>query len=115
MPGAAPLGCPPLRFATRVASQRKLNLLTFRTNQRGLALQDPASRDEALNILRGLVVAVELHPTEDGFDIDFRGQITQMIALPGRSDGRNLEHFTISARRVAGACNHRQHTVYIEV
>jgi len=75
------------------------------------ALQDPAMRDEAFAVLRGLIDQIEVHPTEDGFDIDFRGQIANMISLPGHSDDRSVDHFVISAKRVAGARNHRELTL----
>jgi hypothetical protein len=70
------------------------------------ALEEPASRDEAIGLLRGLVERVELHPTDDGFDIEVTGAIAGMIALPSPGEGREIEHFVISAKRVAGARNH---------
>ena len=45
------------------------------------ALQDPALREEALGILRGLVQSVEIHPAKKGFDVSFVGDIAQMIVV----------------------------------
>ncbi len=72
------------------------------------ALQDPAHRDEALTILRGLISSVSVATTEDGFDIEFVGEIAHMIRLP--DDGAKTrpmdDRIKISAKRVAGARNH---------
>jgi DNA invertase Pin-like site-specific DNA recombinase len=70
------------------------------------ALTDPGTRDEAISIIRGLIERVELHPTEDGFDIDFLGEIAAMIALPEPGVRRDIDHFRVSAKRVAGAGYH---------
>jgi hypothetical protein len=67
------------------------------------ALDDPALRDEALGILRGLIERVELTPTRDGFEIEFIGEIANMMALPCPTESRKIGHFRISAKRVAGA------------
>lgn len=76
------------------------------------AIEDPTLRDEALAILRDLVEAVELHPTKDGFDIEFRGQIANMIGLSSPTRSRsNSEHFVISAKRVAGERSHLYRTI----
>ena len=39
-----------------------------------LVLADPALRDEALGILRGLIERVVVHPGEDGPQIESRGR-----------------------------------------
>jgi len=72
-----------------------------------VALEDPTLRDEALGILRGLVERVDIHPTADGFDIDFVGEIVKMVGLPALSDRGNLDKFRVSAKRVAGVRNQR--------
>ena len=74
------------------------------------ALSDPGSRDEALTILRGLIERVDLHLSDDGFDVDFHGEIANLIALPSPSRRANIDHYRVSAKRVAGARNHRQLT-----
>jgi hypothetical protein len=77
----------------------------------GVALEDPTLRDEALGILRGLVERVDLHPTADGFDIEFVGQIVKMLDLPASNDRGNLEKFRVSAKQVAETCNRLYRTV----
>jgi DNA invertase Pin-like site-specific DNA recombinase len=80
-----------------------------------VALEDTTLRDEALGILRGLVERVDIHPTADGFDIDFVGEIVKMVGLPALSDRGDLDKFRVSAKQVAGARNHRRHTVCVQV
>jgi hypothetical protein len=46
-----------------------------------LALADPELRAEALELIRGLIERVELHPAEDGFRIELVGEIASMVAL----------------------------------
>jgi hypothetical protein len=67
------------------------------------ALEEPAARDEAIALLRGLVERVDLHPTTEGLDIEVTGAITGTIKLPSPAGGREIDHFVISAKRVAGA------------
>jgi hypothetical protein len=44
-------------------------------------LGDPKTQTEALEILRGLIVRVVLHPAEKGFEIEFIGEIAAMVDL----------------------------------
>jgi site-specific DNA recombinase len=46
-----------------------------------LALADPALRDEALGILRGLIERVVIHPAEDGPQVEIVGEIVKMVEL----------------------------------
>jgi len=46
-----------------------------------VALQDPTLREEALGILRSLVQRVEILPAGKGFDVEFVGDIAQMIVV----------------------------------
>src|SRR5213080_709746 len=46
-----------------------------------LALADPELRAEALELIRGLIERVELHPAEDGFRIELVGEIASMVTL----------------------------------
>ena len=55
-----------------------------------------------------MIERVELYPTKDGFDIDFYGEIAAMIALPEPGVRRDIDHFPVWAKRVAGAGNHRE-------
>jgi hypothetical protein len=45
------------------------------------ALADPALRDEALGILRGLIEKVVLHRTQDGLQVEIVGEIVRMVEL----------------------------------
>jgi site-specific DNA recombinase len=71
----------------------------------GKALQEPSLRDEALKLLRSLVESVDLYPVEQGFEIDFKGQIANMITLPAPRRTGNADKFEISVNRVAGERN----------
>lgn len=44
-------------------------------------LENDATRDEALDILRGLIDGVVMHPRDDGFTIELVGAIANMVAL----------------------------------
>ena len=46
-----------------------------------VALADPAIRDEALGLLRGLIERVVVHPGEDGPQIELVGEIVRMVEL----------------------------------
>ncbi len=67
------------------------------------AIADPASRTEAIEILRGLVDSVTLTPIEKGFEIELVGEIVKMIALPDKSGGAKVGEFASSVKVVAGA------------
>ena len=45
------------------------------------ALPDPALRDEALGILRGLIERVVIHPAKDGLQVEIVGEIVKMVEL----------------------------------
>ena len=46
-----------------------------------VALADPALRDQALEILRGLIERVVIHPGEQGPGIELVGEIVKMVEL----------------------------------
>jgi hypothetical protein len=46
-----------------------------------LALAEPATQTEALEIVRGLIERVVLHPAEKGFEIELIGEIANMVDL----------------------------------
>jgi DNA invertase Pin-like site-specific DNA recombinase len=71
------------------------------------ALEDPSLRNEALTILRSLIDHVVITPADSGFEVDFVGEIANMIKVPGGQDAQNLGHYAISVKRVAGARNQR--------
>ncbi len=66
------------------------------------ALEDPSCRDEALGILRGLIEAVEVHPSADGIEIEFKGAIANMITLTTPSRQKPDDQFAIAVKQVAG-------------
>jgi hypothetical protein len=45
------------------------------------ALADPKTQTEALEILRGLIERVVLHPADGGFEIELVGEIAAMVDL----------------------------------
>ncbi|HSR72656.1 MAG TPA: hypothetical protein VLL72_09780 [Kiloniellales bacterium] len=73
------------------------------------ALADPACRDEALNILRGLIERVVMHPKEKGFEIELIGQIARIVEISldrGATKKAVLDARTAcSVRVVTGSCN----------
>ena len=73
------------------------------------ALADPALRDEALGILRGLIDKVVLHRTEDGLQVEIVGEIVRMVELGlNAKQAALLKEAACSVKVVAGACNHRE-------
>jgi site-specific DNA recombinase len=71
------------------------------------ALADPESRSEALEILRGLVERVVLHPVEKGFEIELIGEIAAMVDLgtnkkAGSKEPAVPEAYRCSVKVVAG-------------
>ncbi len=71
------------------------------------ALEDPDLRQEALTILRSLIVSVTVSPEEDGFEVVFEGEIVRMIGLPEDKKPGSDDRVAISVKRVAGAGNQR--------
>ena len=79
------------------------------------AIADPATRTEALEILRGLVDSVTLTPIDGGFEIELVGEIANMITLPGKAGSAEVSNYASSVKVVAGACNHRELTLKVAV
>ena len=72
--------------------------------------------DHALEILRGLIERIVLHPIEDGLEIERIGEITAMIDLgtnkkAGSKEPAVPEAYRRSVKVVAGKGNHRQLTL----
>ena len=57
-----------------------------------VALRDPSTRSEAIELLRGLINEVILYPTDTGFEIELVGEIAKMIALPGGPGSAYILH-----------------------
>jgi site-specific DNA recombinase len=72
------------------------------------ALDDPEIRDEAVQILRGLIEYVSIGPIENGLEIEIVGEIAKMVELGIETNPKqaNLdEKSTRSVKVVAGARN----------
>jgi site-specific DNA recombinase len=69
-----------------------------------VVLTDPALRDEALGILRGLIERVVVHPGDDGPQIELVGEIVRMVEL-GLNDKKAAlpKEAACSVKVVAGA------------
>ncbi len=85
------------------------------------ALAEPEVRDEALSILRPLIEKIVLRPQENGFEIELIGEIVAMVALgqeartPKTKKAALDAGTTCSVKVVAGACNHRELTLSVQV
>jgi hypothetical protein len=90
--------------------------ITLRQRVAGLqaALHGPDSA-EALDVVRGLIERVVLHPGEDGqrgFEIELVGDIAAMVGLGSADQGNarrtadDQDMFRRSVKVVAGARNH---------
>jgi site-specific DNA recombinase len=64
------------------------------------ALDDPGARQEAAEILRGLVAEITVAPDGDGFLIGLTGEIVKLVTLPG---GTVPKQYMGSVKVVAGA------------
>ena len=95
---------PPVRLHPNLAQ-------VYRTKVERLheALADPALRDQALGILRGLIERVVIHPVggssaEDGPQVEIVGEIVKMVALGLDAKQAALgEEAACSVKVVAGA------------
>src|SRR5882724_9729589 len=81
------------------------------------ALADAGTQTEALEILRGLIERVALHPADKGFEIELIGEIAAMVNLgaqtkPAGPKGSAVpDVYRRSVKVVAGEGNHRQLTL----
>ncbi len=64
-------------------------------------LAEPATRPEAIEILRGLVERVVLYPIEGGFEIELVGEIANMVKLPAGAGSFDRDLFRSSVKVVA--------------
>src|SRR5262249_24456705 len=77
------------------------------------ALAERETQTEALEILRGLIERVVLHPVETGFEIELVGEIAAMIDLRAQATAAGPtgsvvpEMYRSSVKVVAGARNQR--------
>jgi site-specific DNA recombinase len=78
------------------------------------ALDHPEIRDEAVQVLRGLIEHVLIGPADNGLEIEIVGEIAKMVELgigPNTKQVNLDERLTRSVKVVAGACNHRELTL----
>ena len=66
------------------------------------ALADPELRGETLEIIRGLIERVELHPDEGGFRIELVGEIANMMKLSAGAESFKSDVEKASVKVVAG-------------
>ena len=59
------------------------------------ALNHPEIRDEAVQILRGLIEHVSIGPAENGLEIEIVGEIAKMVEL---GIGHNAKQATLDER-----------------
>jgi site-specific DNA recombinase len=74
------------------------------------ALDEPEIRDEALQILRGLIERVSIRPAENGLEIEIVGEIAKMVELGIGAHTKQAaldETTTRSVKVVAGTRNQR--------
>jgi len=70
------------------------------------ALEDPASREEASALLRNLVQRVELKPGKKGLEVEFVGDIAQMIAVAHPERKLEVDRYKSSLKVVAEERSH---------
>ena len=78
------------------------------------ALNEPEIRDEALQILRGLVERVSISPAETGLEVEIVGEIAKMVQLGIENKTKRAaldDEMTRSVKVVAGTYNHRELTL----
>ena len=91
---------PPLpRLHPRLAEIYRDKVATLHT-----ALADPEERDEALQILRGLIERVVVSPSKNdrSFEIELVGEIANMVALLPGAETAEREPYRSSVKVVAG-------------
>ena len=66
------------------------------------ALADPATKAEAIEILRGLIERIAVSATGDGFTIELVGEIANMVRLSTGAKSLEIEPFRSSVKVVAG-------------
>ena len=89
---------PPVRLHPNLAQ-----LYRERVAELHNALIKPEMRTEALELIRGLIERVELHPNTDGFRIELIGEIPNMATLStGTAESVGSELRRASVKVVAG-------------
>ena len=88
---------PPVRLHPNLAVLYRRKVAELHT-----ALANPELRTEALELIRGLIERVELHPAEKGFRIELVGEIANMITLSAGAESVGSGPNRASVKVVAG-------------
>jgi hypothetical protein len=92
----------PVRLHPNLAELYRAKVASLRES-----LANPAIRDEAIGILRGLVTGVVVRPDTEGWRVDVQGEAAALVALglsANRAQGETLDPEDVSsAKVVAGA------------
>ena len=78
------------------------------------ALRDPATRNEAFELIRSLIEEIRLIPEDGRLRIELRGELAGILALSAagkKSGGLSTARLTEQIKMVAGARNHRRFTL----
>jgi len=79
------------------------------------ALTDPTTQTEALEILRGLIERVSVGSRDNSFEIELVGEIANMVRISAGSESFGKEPYRSSVKVVAGARNHRQFPISVNI
>ena len=93
---------PPVRLHPNLAVVYRQKVAELHT-----ALANPELQTEALELIRGLIERVELHPAEEGFRIELVGEIANMITLSAGAESVGSGPNRASVKVVAGTGNQR--------
>src|SRR5712691_12479863 len=93
---------PPVRLHPNLAVVYRQKVAELHT-----ALANPELQTEALELIRGLIERVELHPAEEGFRIELVGEIANMITLSAGAESVGSGPNRASVKVVAGIGNQR--------
>ena len=97
----------PVRFHPKLAEVYKAKVESLSG-----ALSDPEIRDEAFEIIRGLIQRIIIQPLEKhSFEVEIIGEITKMLTLPDE----NIDLHESSTKVVAGARNRDRHLIENQV
>jgi len=91
---------PPVRLHPNLAVLYRQKVAELHT-----ALANPELQTEALELIRGLIERVELHPAEEGFRIELVGEIANMITLSAGAESVGSGPNRASVKVVAGTRN----------
>lgn len=81
-------------------------------------MQDPATPDEAFTPIHSLIDEIQLVPENGELRIAVRGTLAGILALAADSKkpgGLSAAGLAVQIKVVAGARNHRQFTISVEV